>query len=426
MKVERSSKAFERAKKVLPGGVNSPVRSFREVGGTPRFIQRGKGAYLWDLDGHRYIDYCQSWGAMILGHAHPAVTRAAAAALRNGSSYGAATPGETDLAELIRRAVPSMQRVRFVSSGTEAVMSAARLARGYTQRSKIVKFAGGYHGHADQLLVTAGSGLAAWPKPSSAGVPDCYVQETVSVPFNNPEAVSQAFKKYGDKIAAVIVEPVPANMGVVPPEPGFLKFLRAITREHGALLVFDEVITGFRLRFGGAQNEFGIRPDLTCLGKIIGGGLPAAAYGGSRAMMSLLSPLGPVYQAGTLSGNPVAMAAGLATIKQLASGSVHAALNAKAARFVERLRERLAPLGVRVNAQGSMFTMFFTTDAVRDFSQARSSDIRRFAHVYHRCLEQGVYLSPAPFEANFISAAHTDKDLETTLHAIETAVKNSQ
>jgi glutamate-1-semialdehyde 2,1-aminomutase len=421
MNVSRSKKAFTQARRVLPGGVDSPVRSFKDVGGTPRFIARGKGAYIYDVDGNRYLDFCQSWGALILGHAAPGVIRAAAAAMNAGTSFGAPTESETALAELISEAMPSIQQLRFVNSGTEAVMSAIRLARAYTRRNKIIKFDGGYHGHADHLLVAAGSGLANWATPSSAGVPESFAQETISVPYNDIAAVEKAFAKYPQEIAAIIVEPIAANMGVVLPQPGFLLALRALTLCHQSLLIFDEVITGFRLGYGGAQNYFKIRPDLTCLGKIIGGGFPAGAYGGSKKIMSLLAPLGPVYQAGTLSGNPVAMAAGAATLRALKMAGVYKKLNAKSDWFVAALQDKLTPLGIQVNAIGSMFTLFFSPSPVENYAQAKRCPARKFAQFYHKALEQGVYLSPSPFEANFASLEHSEKELAKAVSILESA-----
>jgi glutamate-1-semialdehyde 2,1-aminomutase len=420
--LKKSAAAWAAAKHILPGGVDSPVRAFKDVGGIPRFMSRGKGPFIYDVDGNRYLDFCQSWGALILGHADPAVVRAATTAIKAGSSFGAPTEAETALATTIRQAIPSMERLRFVSSGTEAVMSAVRLARGYTGKTKIVKFDGGYHGHADHLLIAAGSGLAGWRKSTSAGVPQAFARETISIPFNDQAAVEQVFKKYPQEIAAVLAEPVPANMGVVLPQPGFLPFLREITKKHKSLLIFDEVITGFRLTYGGAQKIFRVRPDLTCLGKIIGAGFPVGAYGGAKAIMALLAPEGPVYQAGTLSGNPVAMAAGLAALRRLRDMHAHESLNKRGNQFSHRLRRGLKGQGIEVNQIGSMFTLFFSREPVRNFFQAKQSDARAFAGFYHRALEHGIYLSPSPFEANFISLAHSEQDLEKAAQVIVKAL----
>jgi glutamate-1-semialdehyde 2,1-aminomutase len=421
---KKSRAAWIEAQAVLPGGVDSPVRSFQAIGITPPFIARGEGAFLVDLDGNRYLDFCQSWGASILGHARREVTAAAGAALKNGSSFGAATLGETKLANLIREAIPAMERIRFVSSGTEAVMSALRLARAFTGRMKIIKVDGGYHGHADAMLVTAGSGLAGWSKPSSAGVPRSLAQETLSIPFNDSAALDKAFQKFPQGIAAVIIEPVPANMGVVPPAPGFLQTVRMLTKRYRSLLILDEVITGFRLDYGGAQKQFEIEPDLTCLGKIIGGGFPVGAFGGRKEIMSLLAPLGPVYQAGTLSGNPVAMAAGIATLNYLKENKVHAQLNGRSRKFIRELRQ-LAGKEVTINAVDSMFTLFFTNEAVTDYGRAKKIDVGRFAAFYRQVLKKGVYLSPSPFEANFISCAHSERDLKAALRSIAEAVRET-
>jgi glutamate-1-semialdehyde 2,1-aminomutase len=413
-----SKAAFEEAVQYIPGGVNSPVRALRAVGETPLFIERAEGVTLHDIDGNSYLDFCLSWGVFIVGHAHPAVTTPVARAIANGTSYGIPTLQETALAKRVHQFIPSMERVRFVNSGTEAVMSAIRLARGYTGRNLIVKFIGCYHGHVDHLLVAAGSGVATMGASSSAGVPASFVQHTACLPFNDREAVRSFFAEHGREVAAVIVEPVPANMGVVPEREGFLKFLRSITEEHGALLIFDEVITGFRLTAGGAQQVYGITPDLTTVGKIVGGGFPAAAFGGRAEIMKLLAPEGPVYQAGTLSGNPVAMTAGLATLDLLSQPGVYEALNAKAERFIGRLREVLAPKGIVINSVGNMFTLFFTTGEVRNFDDVKRCDTERFGRFFRHMLRHGVYFSPSQFETCFVSIAHSEEQLQ---HVVEIA-----
>jgi glutamate-1-semialdehyde 2,1-aminomutase len=382
------------------------------------FIERAEGVTLHDIDGNSYLDFCLSWGVFIVGHAHPAVTVPVARAIANGTSYGIPTLQETALAKRVHQFIPSMERVRFVNSGTEAVMSAIRLARGYTGRNLIVKFIGCYHGHVDHLLVAAGSGVATMGAGSSAGVPASFVQHTACLPFNDREAVRSFFAEHGREVAAVIVEPVPANMGVVPEREGFLKFLRSITEEHGALLIFDEVITGFRLTAGGAQQVYGITPDLTTVGKIVGGGFPAAAFGGRAEIMKLLAPEGPVYQAGTLSGNPVAMTAGLATLDLLSQPGVYEALNAKAERFIGRLREVLAPKGIVINSVGNMFTLFFTTGEVRNFDDVKRCDTERFGRFFRHMLRHGVYFSPSQFETCFVSIAHSEEQLQ---HVVEIA-----
>ena len=410
---------------MLAGGVNSPVRAFRAVGGVPVFAASGKGALLKGADGKTYIDFCLSWGPLILGHAHPEVVKAAQAALRRGSSFGMPTEGETLLAAAIRKALPSMERVRLTSSGTEAVMSSLRLARAFTGRELIVKFIGCYHGHVDSLLVAAGSGAATLGRPDSAGVPKAWARTTLLLPYNDLAAVRRVFARHGRRIAAVIVEPVAANMGVVPPETGFLELLRSETRRCGSLLIFDEVITGFRLLYGGAQTALGIRPDLTCLGKVIGGGFPVGAYGGPARVMRLLAPDGPVYQAGTLSGNPVAVAAGLAALKALERRDPYARMaerTAALAREIRSLAER-AGLPVRVNQEGSMFTVFFTSRPVRDFASAKRSDARMYARFFHELLSRGVYFPPAQFEAAMVCSAHTDAQLERALDAVAAAFK---
>jgi len=415
----RSSGLFDRAQKILVGGVNSPVRAFRSVGGAPLIIERAQGSRLFDADGREFTDYVCSWGALILGHAHPDVVAAIAEQAARGTSYGVTSPLEIELAERIARAVPSMERVRFVSSGTEATMSAIRAARGFTARDLILKFEGGYHGHGDSFLVKAGSGLATLGISASPGVPAAVAGLTLDAPYNDTAAVEHIFDAHAKKIAAVIVEPVAANMGVVPPAPDFLPSLRRITQSDGALLIFDEVITGFRLAFGGAQTVFGIQPDMTVLGKIIGGGLPAAAYGGRREIMEMIAPLGPIYQAGTLSGNPLAMRAGIATLSKLEASGFYPSLNRRTEHLVQGLREATRELGVpaQVNAAGSLLTLFFTAERVQDYAGAKKSDTARFAAFFREMLARGILLPPSQFEAWFVSAAHTDDDIERTISA---------
>ncbi|MEZ0344780.1 MAG: glutamate-1-semialdehyde 2,1-aminomutase [Caldimicrobium sp.] len=419
MKRIRSELYFDRAKRVIPGGVNSPVRACKAVKSNPVFFERGEGAYLIDADGNRYIDYVCSWGPLILGHAHPNVIAEVYFASKRGTSFGAPTWLEVEMAETIRKCIPSMEKVRLVNSGTEATMSALRLARAFTGRKKIVKFDGCYHGHADSLLVKAGSGLATFGIPASPGVPEELTSHTISLPFNDEKALSEAFEKHGSEIACVILEPVPANMGVVPPKEGFLKFLREITAKHGALLIFDEVITGFRLGLGGAQEKFGIKPDLTCLGKIIGGGLPVGAYGGRADIMSLVAPEGPVYQAGTLSGNPIAVSAGLATIRELMKPGAYERLETLSQKLEEGLKEILKELALpyQVVRCASMLTLFFTDKPVTNFSEAQACDTEKFARFWQGMLERGVYLPPSQFEAWFVSLAHSEREIEETLRA---------
>ena len=415
----RTDQLFERAENILVGGVNSPVRAFRAVGGTPLMMDRGSGSRLWDVDGREFIDYVCSWGAQILGHAHPDVVDAIADQARRGTSYGMTSPLEVELGERIARAVPSVERIRFVSSGTEATMSAVRLARGFTKRELIVKFEGGYHGHADSFLVEAGSGLATLGISASPGVPDALAKLTLHAPYNHLAAIEALFEQHAGKIAALIVEPVAANMGVVPPETGFLAGLRDITERDGALLIFDEVITGFRLAYGGAQNCFRIRPDLSVFGKIIGGGLPVAAYGGRRDLMELIAPLGPVYQAGTLSGNPLAMRAGLATLPKLQSPGFYEALNKKTQRLADGLRAALGESGIsgQVAVAGSLLTLFFTSEPVHNYAEARKSDTARFASFFNEMLGRGIFLPPSQFEALFVSSAHREQDIDRTIAA---------
>jgi glutamate-1-semialdehyde 2,1-aminomutase len=413
MNRSKSEELFTRAQISIPGGVNSPVRAFRSVGGTPPFIVRGQGAHIWDADGNEYIDYVGSWGPLLLGHRHPDIVKAVEEALSRGTSFGAPTEQEIELAEAISNAVPSMEMVRLVNSGTEATMSAIRLARGFTGRELTLKFEGCYHGHVDSLLVKAGSGVATLGLPDTAGVPTAFSDTTIAVPFNSIEAVESAFDVYRGRIASVIVEPVAGNMGCVPPAPGFLEALREITAREGALLIFDEVMTGFRVAFGGAQQRYGIRPDLTTLGKVIGGGLPIGAYGGRTEIMLKIAPAGPVYQAGTLSGNPLAVCAGLAMLRYLGSHpEVYGQLEVNAARLVAD-----APAGVSVNRVASMFTLFFSAGPVTDYESAKRCDVRRFARYFHFMLDRGIYLAPSQFEAGFLSAAHTSEDVARTAAA---------
>ncbi len=413
MKRTVSEKLFQRAQQVIPGGVNSPVRAFRGVGGSPLFIARGEGSHLFDVDGNEYIDYVGSWGPLLLGHRHPAIIEALREAIETGTSFGAPTAREVEMAEAICEAVPSIEMVRLVNSGTEATMSAVRVARGFTGRDVIVKFEGCYHGHVDSLLVKAGSGVATLGLPDSPGVPRSFTDTTIALPFNSTDALEQAFRAHGERIAAVIVEPVVGNMGCVPPAPGYLQAVREITARHGALLIIDEVMTGFRVAFGGAQQLYGVRPDLTTLGKVIGGGLPIGAYGGRADIMSRVAPAGPIYQAGTLSGNPLAVAAGLAMLRYLkAHPEIYAQLETRTAAICAA-----APRGTTANRVGSMFTIFFTSEPVTDWDSARKSDTKRFAEFHQRMLERGVYLPPSQFEAAFVSAAHTEQDIGKTVAA---------
>ncbi len=416
----RSSACYKRAIESIPGGVNSPVRACKAVKSDPIFFERGEGPYLIDVDGNVYIDYVCSWGPLILGHAHPEVTAAIYSVSKKGTSFGAPIWQEVELAELIKSCIPSIEKVRLVNSGTEATMSAIRLARAYTGRKKIIKFEGCYHGHVDSLLVKAGSGLATFGIPASPGIPEELTKHTISLPYNDFEAVKQAFKEYEKEIAAVIVEPVAANMGVIPPKKGFLELLRELTSEHGSLLIFDEVITGFRLGLSGAQGAFGITPDLTCLGKIIGGGLPVGAYGGKAEIMEMVAPEGPVYQAGTLSGNPIAVAAGIATIKELLKPGTYEKLEALAKLLEEGLKEILEELKLpyRVHRVASMLTLFFTDKEVIDFETALSSDTEKFARFWQEMVKRGVYLPPSQFEAWFVSLAHGEEEIEDTLEAV--------
>ena len=409
----RSQKAFERARRVLVGGVNSPVRAFGAVDGMPIIVDRAYGSQVWDLDGNAYTDFICSWGTLILGHAHAEIAEALAQQATRGTSYGMTTELEIELAEMLQKALPSMERVRFVSSGTEATMSAVRLARAATGRNFIVKFEGGYHGHGDSFLAKAGSGLATLGIAASPGVPQALAELTLDAPYNDLAAVERLFERQSKSIAAVIIEPIAANMGVVPPAEGFLSGLRELTRRHGALLILDEVITGFRLCFGGAQNLFGIEPDLTTLGKIIGGGLPVAAYGGRRDLMEQVAPVGPVYQAGTLSGNPLAMRAGVETLKRLARDGFYDSLDRKAKILADAMRQGLADAGVagHVACVGSLLTLFFTPSPVENYIVAKTSDTRRFASFFQEMLRRRILLAPSQFEALFVSAAHSDEDM---------------
>lgn len=424
----RSQALRQRAERLFPGGVNSPVRAFRAVGGEPPFVERADGAYLWDADGNRYIDYVGSWGPMILGHAFRPAVEAVQRAAERSASFGASTALEGDLAELVVAAYPSIQKLRFVSSGTEATMSAIRLARAFTGRKYIVKFEGCYHGHADGLLVKAGSGVATFGIPGSAGVPEEAAHFTLALPFNDVTAVEAAFAAHPGEIACIIVEPVVGNAGCIPPATGYLEALRRLTEQHGALLIFDEVMTGFRVALGGAQELYGIRPDLTTLGKIIGGGLPCGAFGGRAEIMDLLAPLGPVYQAGTLSGNPLAMAAGIATVSYLREHriEVYATLEQRSAALVDGIATAAAKAGVALTANrvGAMFTWFFSSAAVTDFASAARSDTRRFAAFHRDMMEAGIWLPPSQFEAAFLSTAHTQGDISHTIEAAAGALSD--
>jgi glutamate-1-semialdehyde 2,1-aminomutase len=423
--MSRSSELFAEALRYMPGGVNSPVRAFRAVGGDPFFARRAHGARVEDVDGRSYIDYVCTWGPAILGHAPAPVIEAVQKAAAAGTSFGIPNPGEVDLARFICEAVPSIEKVRLTNSGTEATMTAIRLARGYTRRDKLIKFEGCYHGHVDSLLVKAGSGALTLGQPDSAGIPAALAALTLTLPFNDLEAVRAAFAQHRGEIAAVILEPLPANAGLIPPEPGFLAALRRLCTEHGTLLIFDEVMTGFRLGLGGAQELFGVRPDLTCLGKVIGGGLPVGAVGGPAAIMDFLAPAGPVYQAGTLSGNPLAMAAGLAQLRELADGKVYARLEQLGALLETETRAalRAAGLDLAFYRYGSMFCLFFTPGPVRNLDDARRADLPRFARFFHALLDAGVYLAPSQFETGFISSAHTEQDIEETARAVHDALR---
>lgn len=421
----RSETLFQEARKLIPGGVNSPVRAFQSVGGTPVFIERAEGSRIYDVEGKAYIDYVGSWGPMILGHAHPDVIAALIRALSRGTSFGAPTELEIDLARRVVEAVPSIEMVRMVNSGTEATMSAIRLARGHTERDKIIKFEGCYHGHADGLLVKAGSGAATLGVPTSPGVPADYARNTITAPFNNLDAVQEIVSSEGGQIACIIVEPLPGNMGVIPPKKGFLEGLRKITRDHGIVLIFDEVMSGFRVAYGGAQERYGVRPDLTTLGKVIGGGLPVGAYGGTREIMEKVSPAGPVYQAGTLSGNPLAMTAGIETLKILSRPGTYDILEKKTEKLCGGIQDAFDEAGVPAfhTRVGAMFCTFFNAEEVTDYAGASRSDTRLFGKYFHRMLDQGVNLAPSQFEAAFMSLAHTDEDIEKTVDACRKSLK---
>ncbi len=416
-----SRKAYEKAIRSIPGGVNSPARTFTSVGAEPVFASSAGGAYLYDIDGNKYVDFIQSWGANILGHAHPSLTGAIRAAAEKGISFGLSTPPETELAELVKKAFPSIDSMRMVNSGTEAVMSAVRLARGYTGKNKIVKFEGGYHGHSDCLLAKAGSGLATFGIPGSPGVPDAIASETLVLPYNDPGAVKDTVKKHGDDIACILAEPIPANMGVVPPENGFLEVLREACNESGSVLIFDEVITGFRVAPGGAQQLFGVRPDLTTLGKIIGGGLPVGAFGGRREIMDCLAPGGLVYQAGTLSGNPVVVSAGIAVLKYLLENSPYEKLELLAGELEEGLKTAFKKAGKEavINRVGSMFTVFFSHSQPANYSHARSAEVAEYGKFFSAMLDAGILFPPSQFEASFLSTQHSPGDIEAVLTAVE-------
>jgi len=426
MKISRSIKLFAEAQQLIPGGVNSPVRAFRSVGGQPRFVKRAKGARLYDLDGNTYIDYVLSWGPMILGHAPTPVIAAIKKAAEQGTSYGAPTELEVDLARQIHEAFPSMEKIRLVSSGTEAVMSAIRVARGFTKRDSILKFEGCYHGHSDYLLAKAGSGLATLGIPDSLGVPADFAKHTLTAPYNDIRTVQQIVKERGKQLACIILEPIAGNMGVVPPSPDFLQAVRQLTIEHDILLIFDEVISGFRVSYGGAQELYGIKPDLTVLGKIIGGGLPVGAYGGRNEIMDLIAPTGPVYQAGTLSGNPLAVTAGLATLRQLRAKGIYKKLEELSAALAKGVGEgaKKASIPLTQTRVGSMLTSFFTAGPVVDWNSAKLSDTKRYGMFFHKMLDQGVYLAPSQFEAAFLSTAHTHADVEKTIRAAHIAFKS--
>ncbi|WP_248927427.1 glutamate-1-semialdehyde 2,1-aminomutase [Paenibacillus hamazuiensis] len=422
----KSANAFAEAKKYIPGGVNSPVRAFKSVGLTPLFMERGEGAIVYDIDGNSYIDYIGSWGPLIVGHAHPEVLEALRKTMEKGTSFGAPTELETLMAKLVIERVPSVEVVRMVNSGTEATMSALRLARGYTKRSKIVKFEGCYHGHADSLLIKAGSGVATLGLPDSPGVPESIAVNTITVPYNDLESVKLAFERFGEEIAAVIVEPVAGNMGVVPPGPGFLQGLRDITQRYGSLLIFDEVMTGFRVGLNCAQGLYGITPDLTCLGKVIGGGLPVGAYGGKREIMEMIAPSGPIYQAGTLSGNPLAMAGGYTTLQLLGRPGVYEELERLSARLEAGFAKNAKELGVpsTINRVGSMICPFFTDRQVVDYETAKQSDLQKFNRYFAALLDWGVSIAPSQFEGMFVSTAHTDELIDRTIEAHYEALKS--
>ena len=421
----QSKKLYKKAAELMPGGVNSPVRAFGAVGGTPLFIERGEGAYLYDVDENRYVDYVLSWGPLILGHAHPSVVRALRLAVARGTSYGAPNAYEIELAALVQEMMPAIELLRFVNSGTEATMSALRLARAFTDRERIIKFSGNYHGHADMLLVDAGSGVATLGLPNSPGVPEAAVAGTLSARYNDLDSVKDLFAQFPDSIAAVIVEPVAGNMGMIPPADGFLQGLRELTAEYGALLIFDEVMSGFRVHPGGAQTLYGVTPDLTALGKVIGGGLPVGAYGGKREIMEMIAPLGPVYQAGTLSGNPLAMVAGIETLKGIQDPVVWRRFDDLGARLDAGIKAAADKAGVPVfqTRVGSMQGLFFTATTVVDYDTAKTSDTERFGRYFHAMLEEGVYLAPSQFEAGFLSTSHGELEIDATIAAAEKAMQ---
>jgi len=419
MRQKKSIELFKKARRLIPGGVNSPVRAFKAVGGKPLFIKSAKGSKIYDVDGNEYIDYVLSWGPLILGHAHPAVVKALQKAVERGTSYGAPTALEIELAQRIRRAYPSMEIVRMVNSGTEATMSAIRVARGFTGRDKVIKFEGCYHGHADGLLVRAGSGALTLGVPDSPGVPKSYAQATITLPFNNLKTFEKVVRREAKNIACVILEPVVGNMGCVLPRPGFLEGIRKLTEKYGIILIFDEVMTGFRVSFGGAQEAYGIRPDMTCLGKVIGGGLPVGAYGGRREIMKMIAPEGPVYQAGTLSGNPLAMTAGIETLKILSKPGTYKRLLERAEALEEALKDASKRAGIKTKLYraGTMFCTYFTDTEVVDYTTAKKSDTKRFAKFFRKMLERGINLAPSQFEAGFISTAHSMSDIDKTARA---------
>jgi glutamate-1-semialdehyde 2,1-aminomutase len=423
MKFKRSQELFDEAQKILVGGVNSPVRAFKSVGGSPLFIKKAKGAYIYDADNNKYIDYVGSYGPAILGHAHPEVNEAITRALDNGSCYGASSELETELAKLVQMAFPSVEMIRFVNSGTEAVMSAIRLARGFTNRNKIIKFSGCYHGHSDFLLAQAGSGLMTYGLPGSAGVTEATVKDTLIAPYNHIQALKDIFEQFPEEIAAVIIEPVVGNMGVVLPDPEYLKELRTLTEQYNTLLIFDEVMTGFRQNFGGVQAVYNIKPDITCLGKIIGGGMPVGAYGGRKEIMEMVAPLGPVYQAGTLSGNPIAMSAGIVTLNKLKNNQVYTHLNKTTEKLADGIRNLAEKAGqeVQVSVYGSMITPFFNNIPVTDYASAMNCQTEKFSRFFWLLIENGIFPPPSQFEAWFVSAAHTDEDINRTLEVFEKA-----